>query len=344
MVGREDIGVDLGTATVMIYVKGRGVVFREAAMVAVDCNNRNILAVGDEAKRMQGRTPRHIAVIRPLKDGTISDIDLTTRMLRYCLRMVTGKRMLLRPRVLLSVPSTVKDMERQSVTTAMLDAGARRVQTIDSAVAAALGAGLSVDDALGSLVVDMGGGITDIAVVSQDRVPLRSASPIAGDAFDETIIRFLRRKHNLMVGARTAEEIKLTIGAAVQRTEQLYMDITGRSLVTGLPKTMRVQSDEICEALEEPIGALVEEIHAVLERTPPELAADIFDNGITLTGGSAQLFGLAEHLSHQLKIDCRLAAEAQDCVARGAGLALEGEAQYGRIIQDLRQMRGYLSA
>ncbi|MDR0929120.1 MAG: rod shape-determining protein [Oscillospiraceae bacterium] len=344
MVGREDIGVDLGTATVMIYVKGRGVVFREAAMVAVDLNNGNILAVGEDAKRMQGRTPKHIAVVRPLKDGSISDIDLTTRMLRYCLRMVTGKRMLLRPHVLLSVPSTVKDMERHSVTNAMLDAGARRVQTIDSAVAAALGAGVSTEEVLGSLVVDMGGGITDIAVVSQDRVPLRNACPIAGDYFDETIIRFLRRKHNLMVGARTAEEIKTTIGAAVLRTEQLYMDVTGRSLVTGLPKTMRISADEICEALEEPIGKLVEEIHAVLERTPPELAADIFDNGITLTGGSAQLFGLAEHLSRQLKIDCRLADEAQDSVARGVGLAMESGAQYGRAIQDIRRIRGYLSA
>ncbi|MDR0897220.1 MAG: rod shape-determining protein [Oscillospiraceae bacterium] len=344
MVGREDIGVDLGTATVMIYLKGRGVVLREPAMVAVDCNNRNILAVGEEAKRMQGRTPKHIAVVRPLKDGSISDFDLTERMLRYFLRKVTGKRMLMRPHVLLTVPSTIKDMERRNVVEAMLDAGARRTQLMDPAVAGALGAGLAADEAHGSLVVDIGGGITDIAVVSMDRVSLRSTSPIAGDAFDETIVRFLRRKHNVMVGARTAEEIKTTIGAAVRRTEQLYMDVTGRSLVTGLPKTIRVQSDEISEALEEPIAALVEEIHGVLERTPPELAADIFDNGITLIGGGAQLFGLNEHLTHLLKIDCQLADAPQDSVAVGAGYAMESEAHYGRAIQDIRQRREYLSA
>lgn len=288
-------------------------------MVAVDRNTRNILAVGDDAKRMQGRTPSHVTTIRPLKDGSIADFDITERMLRYFIHKVIGRRMLFRPRAVVCVPSAVTDVEKRSVIEAMLDAGARRTQLMDSAVAGALGAGLDVTHAYGSLVVDIGGGVTDITVVSLERAVVRSTVKIAGDQFDETIIRYLRRKHNLMVGERTAEELKLTIGAAIQRTEKLYMDVTGRNLVSGLPKTMRVHSDEIYEALEEPIQALVEQVHAVLERTPPELAADIFDHGITLIGGGAQLFGLDKALSKHLKVRCRLAEDAQGCVGHGRG-------------------------
>ena len=344
MLGREDIGVDLGTATVMMYIKGRGIVLREPAMVAVDRNTRNILAVGDDAKRMQGRTPSHVTTIRPLKDGSIADFDITERMLRYFIHKVIGRRMLFRPRAVVCVPSAVTDVEKRSVIEAMLDAGARRTQLMDSAVAGALGAGLDVTHAYGSLVVDIGGGVTDITVVSLERAVVRSTVKIAGDQFDETIIRYLRRKHNLMVGERTAEELKLTIGAAIQRTEKLYMDVTGRNLVSGLPKTMRVHSDEIYEALEEPIQALVEQVHAVLERTPPELAADIFDHGITLIGGGAQLFGLDKALSKHLKVRCRLAEDAQVCVAMGAGRAMEGDEEFGRAMFDFRQPRKYMSA
>lgn len=344
MFGREDIGVDLGTASVLVYIKGRGVVLREPAMVAVDRNTRNILAVGDDAKRMQGRTPAHVVTIRPLKDGSISDFDITERMLRFFIHKVIGRRMFFRPRAIVCVPSGVTDVEKRSVIEAMLDAGARRTQLMDSSVAGALGAGLDVTGPYGSLIVDIGGGVTDISVVSLERAVVRSTVKTAGDRFDETIIRYLRRKHNLMIGERTAEELKLTIGAAVRRTEKLYMDVTGRNLISGLPKTLRVHSDEVYEALEEPIQALVEQVHAVLERTPPELAADVFDHGITLIGAGAQLFGLGEALTRHLKVSCRVAEDPQACVAMGAGRAMEGDEEFGKAMFDARQPKSYMSA
>jgi len=344
MFGREDIGIDLGTASVLVYIKGRGVVLREPAMVAVDRNTRNILAVGEDAKRMQGRTPAHVVVVRPLKDGSIGDLDITERMLRYFIHKVIGRRMLFRPRAIVCVPSGVTDVEKRTVIEAMLDAGTRRTQLMDSAVAGALGAGLEVTGPYGNMVVDIGGGITDISVVSLERAVVCNTVKVAGDQFDETIIKYLRRKHNLMVGERTAEELKLTIGAAIRRTEKLYMDVTGRNLVSGLPKTMRVHSDEIFEALEEPVQALVEQVHAVLERTPPELASDIFDHGITLIGAGSQLFGLSESLARQLKLRCHVAEDPQACVAMGAGRAMEGDDEYSRAMFDSRQHKGYMSA
>ncbi len=336
MLGRTDIGFDLGTATVLAYIKGRGIVLREPAMVAVDVNTRNILAVGDEARRMQGRTPPNVRVIRPLRDGSIVDFDILERMLRYFMHKIVGRRTLIRPYAVVCVPSGVTDMEKRSVVEAALDAGARRTQLMDSAVAGALGAGLEVGEAYGSMLVDIGGGVTDISVVAMERAVVRTATQISGDLFDETIARYLRKKHNLMVGERTAEEVKVTIGSVLRRTEQLFMDVTGRNLVTGLPKTVRVNSDEISEALEEPLQGLVEQIQAVLERTPPELAADIFDHGITLIGGGAQLFGLDGALSHQLKIPCRLAEEPQACVCMGAGRSMEEGGGYERAMFTFR--------
>lgn len=343
MLGREDIGIDLGTASVMIYMKGRGVVLREPAMVAIDRNTRNIIAVGDEAKRMQGRTPSHVVTIRPLKDGTISDFNITERMLRYFIHKVVGRRMLFRPRAIVCVPSGVPEVEKRSVLDAMLDAGARRTQMLDSAIAGALGAGLDISDTYGSMLIDIGGGVTDISIVSLERAVVRSSVKIAGDQFDEAIIRYLRRKHNLMIGDRTAEELKLTIGAAMQRSEKLFMDVTGRNLVTGLPKTIRVHSDELYEANEDLIQALVEEVHSVLELAPPELAADIFDRGITMIGSGSQLFGLAETLSAALNIGCYLAEDPQACVANGIGRVMESESEFGRALFDFRQ-QGFTSA
>lgn len=344
MLGREDIGIDLGTASVMVYIKGRGVVLREPAMVAVDRNTRNILAVGEDAKRMQGRTPGNVMTIRPLRDGSIGDFDIAERMLRYFMNKVVGRRLFFRPRAIVTVPSGVTDVEKRSVIDAMLDAGARRTQLMDSSVAAALGAGLDVSGPYGSMIVDIGGGVTDIAVVALEHAVVRKTVKIAGDQFDETIIRYLRRKHNLMVGERTAEELKLTIGAAVRRTEKLYMDVTGRNLVSGLPKTLRVHSDEIFEALEDSVSALVEHIHAVLERTPPELAADIFDHGIMLTGAGSLLFGLNEALSKQLKLDCLTAEDPQACTALGVGRAIEGYMEFARAMFDEKPQRGFMSA
>lgn len=344
MFGREDIGIDLGTASVLICIKGRGVVLREPAMVAVDRNTRNILAVGEDARRMHGRTPSNVITIRPLKDGSIEDFDITERMLRYFIHKVIGRRMFFRPRAIVCVPSGVTDVEKRSVIDAMLDAGARRTQLMDSSVAAALGAGLDVGGPYGNLIVDIGGGVTDISVVSLERAVVRSTVKIAGDQFDETIIRYLRRKHNLMIGERTAEELKVTIGSAIQRTEKLYMDVTGRNLVSGLPRTLRVHSDEIFEALEEPISALIEQIHAVLERTPPELAADIFDQGIMLTGAGAQLFGLTESFTKLLKVECRIAEDSQASVVLGTARAMESEETYEKAMFDSRPSKGYMSA
>lgn len=344
MIGREDIGIDVGTASIIVYMKGRGVVLREPAMVAVDRNTRNILAVGEDAKRMQGRTPGNVATIRPLKDGSIGDFDIAERMLRYFMNKVVGRRLFFRPRAIISVPSGVTDVEKRSVIDAMLDAGARRVQLMDSSVAAALGTGLDITSPYGSLIVDIGGGVTDIAVVSLERAVVRKTIKTAGDQFDETIIRFLRRKHNLMVGERTAEELKLTIGAAVRRTEKLYMDVTGRNLISGLPKTLRVHSDEIFEALEDSVSTLVEHIHAVLERTPPELAADIFDHGIKLTGAGSLLFGLNDALSKQLKVDCGVTEDPQACTALGIGRAMEEDFDYSKAMFDERQAKGFMSA
>ena len=336
MLGRTDIGFDLGTATVLAYIKGRGIVLREPAMVAVDVNTRNILAVGDEARRMQGRTPPNVRVIRPLRDGSIVDFDILERMLRYFMHKIVGRRTLIRPYAVVCVPSGVTDMEKRSVVEAALDAGARRTQLMDSAVAGALGAGLEVGEAYGSMLTLDRVFVTDISVVAMERAVVRTATQISGDLFDETIARYLRKKHNLMVGERTAEEVKVTIGSVLRRTEQLFMDVTGRNLVTGLPKTVRVNSDEISEALEEPLQGLVEQIQAVLERTPPELAADIFDHGITLIGGGAQLFGLDGALSHQLKIPCRLAEEPQACVCMGAGRSMEEGGGYERAMFTFR--------
>ena len=344
MLGREDICIDLGTASVLVYCKDRGVVLREPAIVAVDRSTRNILNVGDEAKRMHGRTPANILTIRPLQDGSIADFDLTERMLKYFIRKVIGNRMIFRPKAIVCVPSGVTDVEKRSVLDAMLDAGARRTQLMDSAVAGALGAGLDVSGPYGHMIVDIGGGVTDITVVSLDRAIVRKTVKIAGDRFDETIIRYLRRKYNLVLGERTAEELKLTIGAVLSRTEKLFMDVTGRNLVSGLPKTLRVHSDEIYEALEEPVQALVEDIHSVLERTPPELAADIFDHGIYLIGAGAQLFGLSESLTRQLKVSCRVAEDPQACVAMGAGRAMESEGSYERAMFNNRRSRRVISA
>lgn len=341
MLGREDIGIDLGTTSVLVYMKGRGVVLREPAMVAVDRNTRNILAVGEDAKRMQGRTPGHIVTIRPLKDGTITDFNITERMLRYFIHKVVGKRMVFRPRAVICVPSGVPEVERRSVLDAVLDAGARRAQMLDPAIAGALGAGLEISENIGNMLIDIGGGVTDISIVSLDRPVARATLKMGGDQFDETIMRYMRKKHNLMIGERTAEELKLTIGAALIRTEKLYMDVTGRNLVTGLPKTMRVHSDELYEATEELIRTLVEEVHAVLEESPPELAADIFDHGITMIGAGAQLFGLSDALTQALKLPCFLAEDPQACVANGVGRVMESEGEFGRTLFDFRQPRGY---
>ena len=337
-----DMGVDLGTASVVIYGKGRDVVLNEPAVIAFDIDTRNVLAVGEDARRMMGRTPANISALRPLRNGMISDMDMACTMLRYFVGKVAGKRLIGGPRILLSVPSGVNEMERHRITTSMFEAGARRTQIMERPLAAAIGAGLAIKEAYGQMIVDIGGGAADIAVLSQGQVIASnrdSVNKIGGDAFDDAIIRFIRRKHNLLIGEPTAEDLKISIGSALPRDEQFYMEVAGRNLLSGLPKVMRITSDEITEALEDPLHDLMESIQAVLEKTPSELLADIYETGMTLTGGGAQLSGLSEAVSMMLKVDCRVAEYPQESVARGCGLTLEYWSEYGRYLRDRRKRR-----
>ena len=332
-----DIGIDLGTASVVIYGKGKGVVLNEPAVIAIDRETRNVLAVGEEARRMVGRTPGNIGAMRPLGDGMIADFEMASAMLRYFVAKAVGKRILGGPRVIMSVPAGVNEVERHSLTASLFEAGARRTRLMERPVAAALGAGLPIGEAYGEMICDIGGGVTDIAVLSLGRVIVRDTVKIGGDQFDDAIIRYIRRKHNLLLGEITAEDLKINIGSAIPRAEQFYMEVTGRNLLTGLPKIMRITSDEITEAIDEPLQALLEAIHAVLEHTPAELVADIFESGITLSGGGAQLSGLTEAVALSLKVDCHLADDPQVCVARGCGLTLENWSEYGQFLGERRR-------
>lgn len=332
-----DIGIDLGTASVVIYGKGKGIVLDEPAVIAFDRDTRNVLAVGEEARRMMGRTPSNVVAMRPLGDGMIADFELTSAMLRYFVTKVIGKRLLGGPRVIISVPAGVNEVERHSIMASLFEAGARRTQLMERPIAAAIGAGLPIGEAYGEMICDIGGGVTDIAVMSLGRVIVRDTVKTGGDLFDDAIIRYIRRKHNLLIGELTAEDLKINIGSAIPRNEQFYMEVTGRNLISGLPKVMRITSDEITEALDEPLQSLLESIHAVLEHTPAELVADIFESGIMLSGGGALLSGLCEAVSLALKVDCRLADDAQECVARGCGLTLENWSEYGQFLGDRRK-------
>lgn len=334
-----DIGIDLGTASVVIYGKGKGVVLNEPAVVAMDRDSRNVLAVGEEARRMMGRTPGNIVAMRPLGDGMIADHEMAGAMLRYFVTKVVGKHLLGGPRVVISVPAGVNEVERHSITTSLFEAGARRTQMMERPIAAALGAGLPIGEAYGQMICDIGGGVTDIAVISLGQIVVRETVKIGGDLFDDAILRYIRRKHNLLIGQITAEDLKINIGSAIPRNEQFYMEITGRNLLTGLPKVMRITSDEITEALDEPIQSLLEAINGVLEHTPAELVADIFDSGVTLTGGGARLSGLCEAVGSALKLDCHLADDPQECVARGCGLTLENWSDYSKFLGDRRKLK-----
>ncbi|MBQ2700818.1 MAG: rod shape-determining protein, partial [Clostridia bacterium] len=266
MASYNDIGIDLGTSNVLIYMKGKGIVLREPAVVAIDRDSRDVLAVGEDARRMVGRTPSSILAIRPLKQGVISDFELASAMLRYFVVKVVGKRLFNRPRAVISLPTGVNEVEKRSIISTMFDAGMRRTQLLEKPIAAALGSGLPIDEAYGSMIVDVGAGVTDVAVLSVGQAVVADCTKVGGDLFDDAIIRHLRRKHNFLIGERTAEELKINIGSAIPRSENLYLEVTGRNLLTGLPKTMRVTSDEITEALDEPLQAFIESIHAVLER------------------------------------------------------------------------------
>ncbi|QCX33373.1 rod shape-determining protein [Caloramator sp. E03] len=319
----SDMGIDLGTATILVFIKGKGVVLKEPSVVALDNSTNRVLAVGEEARQMIGRTPGNIIAKRPLRDGVISDYDSTEKMLKYFIKKAYGSRGWGKPRVVVCIPCEATEVERRAVRDAALNAGARKVYLIEEPVAAAIGAGLDISKPSGCMIVDIGGGTTDVAVISLGGMVVRSSLKIAGDKFDEAIIRYIRKEHKMMIGERTAEDIKIGIGCAFKRDEDLSMEIKGRDLVSGLPKNIIVTSEEIRHALEEPINAIADCIHSVLEKTPPELAADVSEKGIVMTGGGSLLWGLDKFIESRTYVPVRVADDAVSCVALGTGKSLE---------------------
>jgi rod shape-determining protein MreB len=318
----QDIGIDLGTASVIAYVKGKGIVLREPSVVAVNNITGEVLAVGHEARRMLGRTPGNIVAIRPLRDGVISDYTVTEKMLKYFIKKVGGK-FLFAPRIMICIPSQVTEVEKKAVIDAASNAGARKVFLIEEPIAAAIGAGLDISKPSGNLIVDVGGGTTDIAVISLGGSVVSSSLKVAGDKFDEYIVKYIKKRHNVMIGERTAEELKIQVGCVYPKIQDMEMDVRGRDLITGLPKTITIFSSELMEALEEPAMLIVDAVHSVLEKTPPELAADISDKGIYMTGGGCLVDGFDRLLQEQLGINVMIAEDAISCVAKGTGKALD---------------------
>lgn len=318
-----DVGIDLGTASVLVFIKGKGIVLREPSVVAIDKNNNRVLAVGDEAKCMIGRTPGNIVAKRPLRNGVISDYDITEKMLKDFLRKAYGTRNWGKPRLVVCVPCEATEVERRAVRDAALSAGARKVYLVEEPIAAALGAGLDISRPSGLAVVDIGGGTTDVAIISLSGMVVRSSIAVAGDKFDEAIIKYIRRQYKMMIGERTAENIKIEIGCAFKRPEDASMEVKGRDLVTGLPKNLLVSSEEIRGALSEPLNDIAECVHAVLEKTPPELSSDISSSGILMTGGGSLLYGFDQFIESKTKVPVKVADDPVSCVALGAGKAVE---------------------
>ncbi|MCS6949646.1 MAG: rod shape-determining protein [Armatimonadota bacterium] len=318
-----ELGIDLGTANIVVYLRGKGIVLREPSVVAISTKNKKVLAIGEEARLMLGRTPGHIVAIRPMSDGVIADYTTTLKMLEYLIAKVCGRRRFFKPRVLVCVPSGVTSVERRAVIQAAREAGAGEAYTIEEPMAAAIGAGLPISMPGGNMVVDIGGGTTDVAVISLEGIVISRSVRVGGNKMDEVITRYIRNQYNLMIGERTAEEIKIKVGSAYPLEKELEMEVRGRDLIAGLPKTIKVTSEEIREALQEPINAIVERVRSVLEETPPELAADIIERGITLTGGGALLRGIDRLLESVTNIRTQVAEDPLSCVAIGTGRALE---------------------
>lgn len=319
----EEVGIDLGTANVLVYIKGKGIVLEEPSVVAVDEETDEILAVGQEAKEMLGRTPSNIIALRPLRDGVISDYDVTERMLKYFIKKTVGNGRFFKPRIMVCVPSGVTEVEKRAVREAAAQAGGKDVFLMEEPLAAAIGADLDISRPEGVFIVDIGGGTSDVAVISLGGIVASTSLKIAGDRMDEAIVKYMRKKHKLYIGERMAESLKKEIGTAWKRTDELTATCSGRDLVTGLPRDIQVTSTEIMEALEEPLHSICEAIHSVLEKTPPELAADISNSGIVVTGGGGLLYGIDERIRHRTGIDVRIAENPMNCVAIGTGRALE---------------------
>ena len=336
----HDMGIDLGTANTLVHIKGKGIVLREPSVVAIKSDTGDVLAVGDEAKRMIGRTPGSIVAIRPMKDGVIADFDVTQAMLKYFIRKAMNTKSFVRPRVVVGVPSGVTEVEKRAVIDAAQQAGAREAYLIEEPMAAAIGAGLPVEEATGSMVVDIGGGTTEIAVISLGGIVTSCSIRIGGDEMDSSIIQYIKREYNLLIGERTAEEIKINIGTAIVNTNQdKTMDIRGRDLVSGLPKTVRIKSSEICEALSEPVHKIVDAVKGTLEKTPPELAADVMDHGIMMTGGGSLLNSLDKLLSQETGMPVLVSEDALSCVGEGTGRSLENIELLKRVVMTTKKLR-----
>lgn len=327
------MGIDLGTANTLVYIKGRGIVLREPSVVAVKSDTGDVLAVGEDAKRMIGRTPGDIRAVRPMKDGVIADFDVTQSMLKYFIRKAMNTKSFIRPRVVVGVPSGITEVEKRAVIDASQQAGAREAYLIEEPMAAAIGAGLPVSDATGSMVVDIGGGTTEIAVISLGGIVTSCSIRVGGDEMDSAIVQYIKRIYNLMIGERTAEEIKITIGTAMITPEtNQTMEIRGRDLVSGLPKTITIESKEVLEALDEPIYKIIDAVRNTLEKTPPELAADVMDHGIMMTGGGALLTNLDRLLAKETGMPVLVSEDALSCVGEGTGMSLENLNLLKRVV------------
>lgn len=332
-----DIGVDLGTANVLVYIKGKGIVLREPSVVAIDRDSNKVLEIGEAARLMLGRTPGNIVAIRPLREGVIADYDMTESMLRHFIERVIGHSFMFKPRIMICIPSGCTTVERRAVLEAAQQAGARKTCLIEEPLAAALGAGLDISEPYGSMVVDIGGGTTDIAVISLGGIVQSESLRIGGDKFDESIIRYVKKEYNVMIGERTAEQIKIEIGGAMRDVREGTLEVRGRDLLTGLPKTIKLSVNEICDALSEPVARIVQCVKKVLEDTPPELSSDIMDRGIVMTGGGSMLFGLDKLIQRESGIPTYLAEDPLSCVALGTGKALDCMDQLGDSLTTLRK-------
>ena len=335
----KDVGIDLGTANTLVFMKGKGVIMREPSVVAVDTKNDTVKFVGNEAKEVIGRTPGSIVVVRPLKDGVIADFDVTASMLRIFIKKACGTSLLFKPRIVICIPSGVTEVERRAVREASIAAGAGQVMIIEEPMAAAIGAKLPVQEATGNMVVDIGGGTSEVAVIALNGIVQSKSVRTGGDEFDAAIIAYIKRKFNLLIGERTAEQIKIEIGTAFKLDEELKLEVKGRNLINGLPKNIEVTSEDVREALQESLEKIIEAIKETLEKTPPELAADIISNGITLTGGGAMLKGLDKLISRETGIDVYIAENPLDCVANGTGYVLDHMDVLGDVLQtDTRKL------
>jgi rod shape-determining protein MreB len=319
----RDMGIDLGTANTLVHVQGRGIILREPSVVAVNKDSNEVLAIGAEAKQMIGRTPGNIVAIRPMKDGVIADFDITQSMLKYFIRRALGKHSIIRPRIVVGVPSGVTEVEKRAVIDATIQAGARAAYLIEEPMAAAIGAGLPVQDATGSMVVDVGGGTCEVAVISLGGIVVPKSIRTGGDAIDDAIVNYIRKTFSLLIGERTAETIKIELGTAMFVEKPATMEIRGRDLVTGLPKNLEINANQVCSGIAEPVANIVDAVRSTLERTPPELASDIFERGIVMTGGSSLLRNLDRLLSKETGMPVYVSDDALACVALGTGIAVE---------------------